>query len=147
MARRKNWETRGDGKERTVKPTMAALKLLRKVLDSISEPGGYTRGMSDGEGAHCVLGWMSFHAGDDRGDIYPNKHMRRNKLSIRTRYPVAAALFAETVNGHGLTYEGKGLGPHVNETPIWEFNDDAGRGPTINAIKRTIRYAEHELGV
>ncbi len=153
MARRKSWETRGDGEERTVKPTTAALNLLRKVLDSISAPGGFTKGMvaeaDEGEvaSAHCVLGWMSFHAGNPGGDIYPNSHMRRNKVGIRSRYPLAAALFVETINGPGLFDTPAGYGPSVNEGPAWEFNDDKGRSPTINALKRTILYAEHELGV
>lgn len=161
---RRNWLRRADGQERTVKPTTAALNLLIAARNKIAEGGTWTRGMTIqtysiiagttvGEAKHCLIGWLSELSGSG-GNTYPNELLdptATKPISLRHRYPVAVALLAETLNGNGIVQQAVDGAEqdYVNEAAVWRYNDNSGTGPkqVLDALDRTIRFAEHDLGV
>ena len=104
----------------------------------MSRSEAFTTGMGE-PGIHCLLGWMAVESGA-RMDWYPNDLIYEG-LSIGAAYPRAASMFAETVNGPGhYSYN------IVNQSAVYGFNDNEGYEATLDALDRTIRYAEHKLG-
>ena len=145
---KRNWLKRGDGKERKVKPSKAALALLVKVRDQIAgKPGSWGAGMGNRsfskgfDERHCVLGWMAVLSGHS-AHTYPNEIIKSGG-TLRNQYPLAAALLAETLNGNGINVV-QGM---VRDMVVWEHNDADGMSVAtiVGDLNRTIRYAEYAL--
>lgn len=154
---KRNWKRRADGKRRTVKPTKAGLRLLRKVRKLFDDPARWVDGSlvqeeiwDDKSGemveldqpAYCIMGAIGALGGcpyEALDDLFTEE-------MVTPRIANATTLLVETVNGDPLLIDDYDDIEYINPNAAVMVNDnDRGYEAILSALDRTIRYAESEL--